>query len=204
MKERILKNEFKRTRGVIRVKCVQSSMHYLINQPDLRPDKSECLRARQHDSDENVRTEAISGLAFIYRQTLCDANDLSKEVKLSIGWIKNKVMHGYYTPTLEYRLTVECLLITCLIPYKLGPKERMKKLYHMLGTLDDNASKAFIELQKNQMKTRKTVLWFACYNSEKTSSSNGETSANDDDNAAIGGFSTCTSCNAFAALENGN
>uniref|UniRef100_A0A1B0AGA6 Uncharacterized protein n=1 Tax=Glossina pallidipes TaxID=7398 RepID=A0A1B0AGA6_GLOPL len=192
----------------IRVKCVQSSMHYLINQPHLRPDISECLRARQHDSDENVRyevvmaivetakrefnivcesedllfivrertldkkfkirKEAISGLAFIYRQALCEANDLSEEVKLSIGWIKNKVMHGYYMPTLEDRLTVERLLITCLIPYKLGPEERMKKLYHLLGTFDDNASKAFIELQKNQMKTRKTVSdWVKLHHSKE-------------------------------------
>lgn len=33
----------------------------------------------------------------------------------------------------------------------------MKKLYRLLGTIDDNATKAFIELQKNQLKVRKSV-----------------------------------------------
>lgn len=27
----------------------------------------------------------------------------------------------------------------------------MKKLYHLLGTIDDHATKAFVELQKNQL-----------------------------------------------------
>lgn len=182
----------------IRVKCVQSTMHFLLNHPSLRKNITECLRARQHDSDENVRyevvmsivetakrnchivcqsedllfivrertldkkfkirREAISGLAFIYKQVMCDHNsEMSETLKKSIGWIKNKVMHGYYMPTLEDRLTVERLLITCLVPYKLNPLERMKLLYHLMGTFDDNATKAFIELQKNQMKIRKTV-----------------------------------------------
>jgi hypothetical protein len=33
----------------------------------------------------------------------------------------------------------------------------MKKLYQLLGTIDDNATKAFIELQKSQLKVRKSV-----------------------------------------------
>lgn len=36
-------------------------------------------------------------------------------------------------------------------------EDRMKALYRLLATMDDNAMKAFIELQKNQMKMRKTV-----------------------------------------------
>lgn len=183
---------------LIRIKCVQSSMHFLLNQPHLRDDIIQCLRARQHDSDENVRyevvmsivetakreftivcesedlldfvrertldkkfkirKEAMWGLAFIYKKAICEPNELTEDVKKSIEWIKNKIMHGYYMPTLEDRLQVERLLITSLVPYKLPPVERMKQLYHLMGTFDDNATKAFIELQKNQMKTRKTVL----------------------------------------------
>ena len=33
----------------------------------------------------------------------------------------------------------------------------MKKLYQLLGTIDENATKAFIELQKNQLKVRRSV-----------------------------------------------
>uniref|UniRef100_A0A1I8NDQ3 Uncharacterized protein n=1 Tax=Musca domestica TaxID=7370 RepID=A0A1I8NDQ3_MUSDO len=182
----------------IRVKCVQSSMHFLLNQAHLREDVIQSLRARQHDSDENVRyevvmaivetakrefcivceseelldivrertldkrfkirKEAMLGLAFVYKKAICEPNDLSNEVKKNVEWIKNKIMHGYYMPTLEDRLQVERLLITSLVPYKMAPLERMKQLYHLMGTFDDNATKAFIELQKNQMKTRKTVL----------------------------------------------
>ncbi|XP_036333195.1 sister chromatid cohesion protein PDS5 homolog B isoform X1 [Rhagoletis pomonella] len=194
---RMLLGRFCDIASAIRVKCVQSSMHFLLNHPHLRNDIIECLRARQHDSDETVRyevvmaivatakrefnivcesqdllhivrertldkkfkirKEAMNGLAFIYKGVKCEPNDLSSEVKESVGWIKNKILHGYYMPGIEDRLLVERLLITCLVPYKLPPDERMKMLYHLLGTLDDNAMKAFMEIQKNQMKTRKTV-----------------------------------------------
>ncbi|PSN32596.1 hypothetical protein C0J52_15180 [Blattella germanica] len=33
----------------------------------------------------------------------------------------------------------------------------MKKLYHLLGTIDENATKAFIELQKHQLAVRRSV-----------------------------------------------
>jgi sister chromatid cohesion protein PDS5 len=45
---------------------------------------------------------------------------------------------------------VEKLLNTCLVPFTLPTEERMKKLYYLLGTVDD-ATKAFIELQKLQL-----------------------------------------------------
>ena len=39
----------------IRTKCVQYSMHFLLNHPELRSDITETLKFRQHDSDEAVR-----------------------------------------------------------------------------------------------------------------------------------------------------
>lgn len=194
---RMLLGRFCDIAPAIRVKCVQSSMHFLLNHPHLRKEIIDCLRARQHDSDETVRyevvmaivatakrefnivcesqdllhivrertldkkfkirKEAMNGLAFIYKRVLCEPNDLPLDLKESVSWIKNKILHGYYMPGIEDRLLVERLLITCLVPYKLPSEERMKKLYLLLGTLDDNAMKAFMEIQKNQMKTRKTV-----------------------------------------------
>ena len=61
---------------------------------------------------------------------------------------------------LYFRLLVERLLNTCLVPYHLPPEERMKKLYHLYGTIDENAGKAFTELQKHQMATRKSIAEF--------------------------------------------
>lgn len=49
------------------------------------------------------------------------------------------------------RLLVERLLNTSLVPYTLSSEERMKKLYHLVGTIDDHATKAFVELQKSQL-----------------------------------------------------
>lgn len=174
----------------IRTKCVQYSMHFLLNHPDLRKDITETLKLRQHDAEENVRyevvmaivstarknfqvvsdsedllefvkertldkkfkirKEAMSGLALIYRKHLNDP-DVPNATKKAVTWIKDKILHGYYMQGIEDRLLVERLLNTCLVPFTLPPEERMKKLYHLLGTIDDHATKAFIELQKNQL-----------------------------------------------------
>ncbi|CAH0549988.1 unnamed protein product [Brassicogethes aeneus] len=181
----------------IRTKCVQYSMHFLLNHPDLRKDITETLKMRQHDSEENVRyqvvtaivttarndfqvvsdsedllefvkertldkkfkirKEAMSGLALIYRKHLSDP-DVPNATKKAVTWIKDKILHGYYMAGMEDRLLVERLLNTCLVPYQLPPAERMKKLYHLLGTIDEHATKAFMELQKNQLCVRKLVL----------------------------------------------
>ena len=53
---------------------------------------------------------------------------------------------------IEDHLLVERLLYTCLVPYSLDSEERMKKLYLLFATIDENASKAFIEVQKHQMQ----------------------------------------------------
>ena len=59
---------------------------------------------------------------------------------------------GYSLPGIEDRLQVECLLNTSLVPYYLGPEERMKKLFQLSATIDENTSKAFIELKKHQQQ----------------------------------------------------
>ncbi|XP_052872829.1 sister chromatid cohesion protein PDS5 homolog B-B isoform X1 [Anopheles cruzii] len=181
---------------LIRIKCVQSTMHFLLNHPHLRKDIIDILRNRQHDSDETVRyevvmaivetakrdfqivsesedllefvkertldkkykirKEAMNGLALIYKKYLSDTN-VPEATKKAVNWIKDKILHGYYMTGIEDRLLVERLLITCLVPYQLPAKVRMKKLYQLLGTIDDNATKAFIELQKNQLKVRRSV-----------------------------------------------
>ena len=57
-------------------------------------------------------------------------------------------------PGIEDRLLVERLLNTRLVPYNMDTEERMKKLFLLFTTIDENASKAFIEIQKNQMQVR--------------------------------------------------
>uniref|UniRef100_A0A1B0F9H3 Condensin complex subunit 1 C-terminal domain-containing protein n=1 Tax=Glossina morsitans morsitans TaxID=37546 RepID=A0A1B0F9H3_GLOMM len=115
------------------------------------------LRERTLDKIFKVRREALSGLALIYQKATFDLNDLPNEIKSSLRWIKNTVMHSYYMPTLADRICVERILIKCLIPYQLDAKERMKKLCHLLSTFDYNASLAFAKLQKDHMNKRKIV-----------------------------------------------
>ncbi|CAD7088985.1 unnamed protein product [Hermetia illucens] len=194
----------------IRIKCVQSTMHFLLNQPHLRKEIIETLKVRQHDSDETVRyevvmaivetakrdfqivsesedlldfvkertldkkfkirKEAMNGLAMIYKKYLSDSN-VPEATKKAVNWIKDKILHGYYMTGIEDRLLVERLLITCLVPYQLPAECRMKKLYQLLGTIDENATKAFIELQKNQLKVRKMVSdWIKLHRSKDITS----------------------------------
>lgn len=184
----------------IRIKCVQSTMHFLVNHPELRTEINNVLNGRQHDSDESVRYEvvnsivetakrdfkiiaeatelmailkeraqdkkfkirraAMNGLALIYNEhlktTLNSQTPIASPLD-SANWIQIKILNGYYHATLEDQLLIERLLITSLVPYTLPANEKMKALYKLLATIDDHAMKAFIELQKNQMKMRKNV-----------------------------------------------
>ena len=181
----------------IRTKCVQYTMHFLLNHAELIDDMTETLKMRQHDSEETVRyevviaivstakkdfdivsrsedllnfvkertldkkfkirKEAMSGLAMIYKRHLMNPHDVPEATKKAVKWIKDKVLHGYYMPGMDDRLLVERLLNTCLVPYNLDATERMKKLFLLFATIDENASKAFIEVQKHQMQVRKAV-----------------------------------------------
>lgn len=172
----------------IRTKCVQYSMHFLINHPELRNDIVETLKLRQHDSEENVRfevvkaivatakldfnvvsdsedllnyvkertldkkfkirREALQGLALIYKKHLGMEN-VPEPTERAAAWMKDKILHGYYMVLLDDRILVERLLNTCLVPYQLEPKDRMMKLLYLYATIDKNATKAFIEIQKN-------------------------------------------------------
>jgi len=46
----------------IRIKCVQYSMHFLLNHTELREDIVDTLRLRQHDGEENVRFEVVKAI----------------------------------------------------------------------------------------------------------------------------------------------
>lgn len=180
----------------IRTKCVQYSMHFLLNHPLLRKDITDTLKLRQHDSEESVRyevvmaivttakkdfsivsdsedllnfvkertldkkfkirKEAMCGLAMIYKKHL-NSPDVPAATRHAVTWIKDKILHGYYMTSMDDRLLVERLLNTCLVPYQLPPEDRMKKLFYLYATIDDNATKAFIELQKHQLAVRKNV-----------------------------------------------
>ena len=113
------------------------------------------VKERTLDKKFKIRKEAMGGLAMIYKKHLANPAGVPEATKKAVKWIKDKILHGYYMPGIEDRLLVERLLNTCLVPYNLEPEERMKKLYLLFATIDENASKAFIEVQKHQMQVRK-------------------------------------------------
>ena len=114
------------------------------------------MKERTLDKKFKIRKEALTGLAMIYKTFLGDP-DVPETTKKAVTWIKDKILHGYYMTGLEDRLLVERLLNTCLVPYQLSPEIRMKKLYYLYATIDENATKSFIELQKSQATVRKAV-----------------------------------------------
>lgn len=114
------------------------------------------VKERTLDKKFKIRKEALTGLAMIYKTFLGDP-DVPETTKKAVTWIKDKILHGYYMTGLEDRLLVERLLNTCLVPYQLPAEVRMKKLYYLYATIDENATKSFIELQKSQATVRKAV-----------------------------------------------
>jgi len=74
-----------------------------------------------------------------------------------VTWIKDKILHAYYMTSIEDRILVERLLNMCVVPYQLESEERMLKLLYLYGTIDEHASKAFVELQKNLILVRRHV-----------------------------------------------
>ncbi|KOB66870.1 Androgen-induced proliferation inhibitor, partial [Operophtera brumata] len=114
------------------------------------------VKERTLDKKFKIRKEAMTGLAMIYKKFLTEEKVPPATEKAAL-WIKDKILHGYYMTALEDRLLVERLLNTSLVPYTLSPPIRMKKLYYLMSNVDDNATKAFIELQKHQLAVRRSV-----------------------------------------------
>ncbi|XP_059055700.1 sister chromatid cohesion protein PDS5 homolog B-B isoform X1 [Achroia grisella] len=126
------------------------------------------VRERTLDKKFKIRKEAMSGLAMIYKKFLTE-DSVPPATEKAVQWIKDKILHGYYMTALEDRLLVERLLNTSLVPYTLPAPVRMQKLYYLMSNVDDNATKAFIELQKHQLAVRRTVAeWIDLHRKPQT------------------------------------
>lgn len=100
----------------------------------------------------------MEGLALIYHKHLMNPSGTPQATKTAVKWIKDKILHGYYTPGTENRILVEKLFVTKLVPYTLDTENRMKKLFILFATIDQNARKAFIEMQRHQWQVNCTVV----------------------------------------------
>jgi sister-chromatid-cohesion protein PDS5 len=69
----------------VRMRCVQYSMHFLVNHPELRDDIRDQLRQRQHDPDENVRYEVVMAVISAAKKNIENiSEDLLSFVKVNI------------------------------------------------------------------------------------------------------------------------
>lgn len=59
----------------VRTRCVQYSMHMLVNHPRTRDDITEQLRQRQHDPDENVRYEVVMAIISAAKKGIEHVNE---------------------------------------------------------------------------------------------------------------------------------
>ena len=70
----------------IRTKCVQYTMHFLTNHPELLDDITETLKLRQHDSEESVRYEVVIAIVSTAKKdfdVVSQSEDLLNFVKVS-------------------------------------------------------------------------------------------------------------------------
>ncbi|KAK3896136.1 hypothetical protein Pcinc_000185 [Petrolisthes cinctipes] len=111
---------------------------------------------RTRDTKFKIRRQAMYGLAMIYKKYL-NSQDVPAATRRAVAGIKDKILHDYHLTNMDDKLMVERLLNTYLVPYQLSPEDRMKKLFYLFATIDDKATKAFIELQKHQLVLRKIV-----------------------------------------------
>uniref|UniRef100_A0A6Q2YQ73 PDS5 cohesin associated factor B n=1 Tax=Esox lucius TaxID=8010 RepID=A0A6Q2YQ73_ESOLU len=114
------------------------------------------VRERTLDKRWRVRKEAMMGLAQIYKKYSLQAEG-GKEASKQIAWIKDKLLHIYYQNSIYDRLLVERIFAQYMVPHNLHTTERMKCLYYLYATLDDNAIKALNEMWKCQNILRNHV-----------------------------------------------
>ncbi len=54
-------------------------------------------------------------------------------------------------------------MVTKLVPYTLDTENRMKKLFYLFGTIYQNSTKAFIEMQRHQWQVYMLNFYWPCF-----------------------------------------
>lgn len=103
---------FKDISGIVRMRCVQYSMHFLVNHPEMKPDVTEQLRQRQHDQDENVRHEVVMAIVSAARKGMDNINEdlleFVKERTMDKKFkIRREAVYGLATLYRQYMLGIK-------------------------------------------------------------------------------------------------
>lgn len=128
-----------------------------------------CERTR--DKKWHVRREAMMCLGKLYKKVTTGSTANKKAAK-KLSWVPSKLLHGYYLNTPENRLCVERILIGCLVPVTLEPKQKMKRLLHIYCKLDEAAVSAFHGILTCQQRVRTDIAEFIELSSQEESEDN--------------------------------
>lgn len=104
---------FKDISATVRIRCVQYSMHFLVNHPEMKDDVTEQMKQRQHDQDENVRHEVVMAiisaarkgmdninedlLEFVKERTLDKKFKIRREALYGLAQLYRQYLHGIKT-----------------------------------------------------------------------------------------------------------
>lgn len=88
----------------IRIKCVQYSMHFLLNHPELRQDIVDTLKLRQHDADENVRYEVVTAIVTTARRDF----DIVSSSEDLLTFVKERTLDKKVSKAWKKLLNAEC------------------------------------------------------------------------------------------------
>lgn len=150
----VLMQRFRDTEDTVRVQTITTML--ILSKKDfgiITDDIMNCIKDRTLDKKFKVRREACLCLGAFYRKMILNPDASMSELK-RVAFIKNKLLHMYYQQNLEDRILCEKLLNTCLVPFLLETEDRMNKMYHLYCTIDENASKAFNEIFRQQHQIR--------------------------------------------------
>lgn len=100
---------------IIRAKCVQHTMHFLLNHPNLRKDIIEVLKSRQHDVDETVRYEVVLAVVATAKH---DFNIVSQSAEL-LDCVKERTLDKKVSISKEYSTEPVAILMNYRFQFKI-------------------------------------------------------------------------------------
>uniref|UniRef100_T1J3Z9 Uncharacterized protein n=1 Tax=Strigamia maritima TaxID=126957 RepID=T1J3Z9_STRMM len=92
----------------VRTRCVQYSMHFLLNHPELTKDITEQLKLRQHDPEETVRYEVVMAIVSAAKK---DFSSVSEEL---LTFVKERTLDKKFKIRKEALLGLSVIYKQCM------------------------------------------------------------------------------------------
>ncbi|VDP71500.1 unnamed protein product, partial [Echinostoma caproni] len=113
---------------------------------DVNESLFDLLKERSRDKDLAIRKEALTALATIYKRCLLSEQPSTEKLEAAL----NTILHMYYLPSVDDRVTVERLFKSSIVPYHLDTTGRVRALFICYKLLDEASIRAIQEMFKVQ------------------------------------------------------